>query len=106
MEEQDRYGTEQLVRGKKEALTERVEEIKRGREEEPKETHEAIAKLLVSNYRQALGPHTEPTDGRVGVFNELLKAYTLSVITGCLQVFAEVQVAEYDEIVKGRKENE
>ena len=64
MEEQDRYGTEQLVQGKKEALTERVEQIK-NEGVEPERDNERIAKLLVNNYRQALGPHTEPTDGRV-----------------------------------------
>ncbi len=103
MEEQDRYGTEQLVQGKKEAMTERVEEIKRGREEEPENEHTKIHKLLIENYKQALGPHTESTDGRVGVFTELLKEYTLAVIKECMQVFADAQVREFDELIKGRQ---
>jgi len=104
MTEEDRYGTEQLVQGKKEALTERLEQIKN--EEEPKNEHEKIHKLLVENYRQALGPHTGSDDGRVGVFKELLKGYTLSVIKECMQVFAEAQVREFDELIKGRQDDE
>jgi hypothetical protein len=101
LEEQDRYGTEELVQGKKEALGERAEQIKT--EEEPERENAKIAKLLMDNYKQALGPHTEPEDGRVKVFNELLKTYTLSVITSCLEAFAEAQVAEFDVLVKGRE---
>lgn len=100
-EDDERYGTKQLVQGKKEALTERIEQIKN--EEEPKHDHEKIHKMLVNNYKQAIGPHTEAEDGRVGVFNELLKEYTLAVIKSCMQVFAEAQMAEYNEIVKGRQ---
>ncbi len=99
---EDRYGTKQFVQGKKEALTERVEQIRN--EEEPERENAKIAKMLVDNYKQALGPHTEPTDGRVGVFNELLKEYTLSVIKGCMEVFAAVQIAEVELMVKGRQE--
>ncbi len=104
MKEQDRYGTEQLVQGKKEALTERVEEIKKGREEEPENEHSKIHKLLLENYKQALGPHTQEEDGRVGIFNELLKEYTLVIIKECMQVFADVQVREVELMIKGRQE--
>jgi hypothetical protein len=102
LEEQDRYGTEQLIQGKKEALKERLEEIRT--EEEPERENAKLAKLLIENYKQAIGPHTKEDDGRVGVFNELLKNYTLAVIKGCLEVFAEVQVQAFDEELKGRQE--
>ncbi len=102
---EDRYGTKQFIQGKKEAMTERVEQINKG-EEEPENEHTNIHRLLVENYRQALGPHTESDDGRVGIFNELLKEYTLTVISGCMQVFAEAQVKEFDEIVKGNQEDD
>ena len=102
MEEQDRYGTKEFVQGKKEALVERLEQIEA--EEEPENGHDRVFKLLIENYKQALGPHTKQEDGRVGVYNALLKEYTLEVIKGCMEVFAEAQVAEYNEIVKGRRE--
>ena len=97
---EDRYGTKQFVQGKKEALTERVEQMRN--EEEPERENAKIAKMIVDNYKQALGPHTKSEDGRVGVFNELLKEYTLSVIKSCMEVFAEVQVREVELMAKGR----
>jgi hypothetical protein len=104
---EDRYGTKQFVQGKKEALTERVEQIRKEiKEEEPERENAKIAKLLVNNYMQALGPHTKSEDGRVGVFNQLLKEYTLSVIKSCMEVFAEVQVEEFNLMVKGREPDE
>ena len=48
MEEQDRYGTKQLVQGKKEALTERVEQIRK--EEEPERENAKIAKMIASMF--------------------------------------------------------
>ena len=103
MEEQDRYGTKQFIRGKKEALTDRVEQIRT--EKEPEKENEKLYRLLVQNYQQAIGPTAED-DNRAGVFSRLLVEYTKSIIKGCLEVFAEAQVAEFDELVKGRQENE
>ena len=106
MEEEDRYGTKHLVQGKKEALTERVEQIKKDEAEEPKRENEKIYRLLVENYKQALGPHTKQEDARVGIFSLLLAEYTKSIIKGCLEGFAEVQVAEFDAMVKGNQEDD
>ena len=104
--EEDRYGTKQLIQGKKEALGERIEQIKIETEEEPKKENEKIYRLLMENYKQALGPHTSSDDGRVAIYSLLLAEYTKSIIKGCLQVFAEVQVAEFDELVKGKQEDD
>jgi hypothetical protein len=102
LEETDRYGTKELVQGKKEALKERLNSIRE--EEEPERDNARLAKLLKENYKQAIGPHTKDDDGRVGVFNEMLKEYTLAVIKSCLEVFAEAQVQAFDEELKGRQE--
>ena len=103
-EEEDRYGTKQFVQGKKEALTERIEQIRKEIDEpEIEHEHDKLHRFLIDNYRLALGTHTDEEDGRVGVFTTLLKEYTLAVIKGCMEVFADAQVREFDELIKGRQ---